>query len=902
MWLTQSLETNKWSIDISKTIEQLLTENPSLDKEKYKDYLSLKLNEAQQNDLINGNLSMSSILELSKKQIESLSIEIKRNKSVQRWAEAIKEAAKKWEIEAKLAWKEAEQMFSDMSKKVTDSELWKQTSETFSKATETIKEGWFMIWLEKMSKSSWFMWFIAWLILGLFKMFWYNEKIGKLSEINKKEIKSTIRSTLLESFPWKEERIDSLLNSDLIKEEWLENLSEVIKAKGWKINLIDIKESLWISLDSILTEDEIWLAKDRWIQMISKYIEETYNISFNLEPGKREKLRELVSENLQIDASAIHKMNKEQEWRVKDILPLITESGTNLVSFSIWLVTSWIISWSDIIVDVADNYSDSINIGIEALPFTKNITIDGLLEKAEGMSSEEKMLLFQILSRKSALLGSILWHISYYSSWMLIEWITKTSVSWRKLSTQIIAWDIEWQIDSFSKLEKELLKTSEVTDDLREAYNSMSSIKENTIVIKWLNEAKDVETILNNKSIPNKFKVWLDQITDINVAREKVAWLMTFTDAKWSKKMYQHLPWWLNKELQTLQRKVWSIVELQKNIAKWDFAAINKLQSAFEWVNLSRTVDNLVFEWMSKQEAITKMQTLKKIANESPELLRNVISAWWTIWFVWLSLALSNDESFSETMWKEFLLLTRAIWPLSLILDFWVNWEWIKKWNIDTIWAAWAWVWITLFTMDAIWIASILTTTPWAMNKLVATWQFIVKPVTDVVKASASIASQARNIRKLSSAKWVINFWIKDILKWAIETWKNLKINKKLAFAASLWLAAFWVIKYYAYQKDENIESLVEKWVYSADWRFSLENTKKVFSDLSLEEQTIALKSWIQSQLDFDISDIDFKIENWEILASSQNENDTRWNFLYSLKNKELLRNLLGVEKFSFSS
>ncbi len=69
-----------------------------------------------------------------------------------------------------------------------------------------------------------------------------------------------------------------------------------------------------------------------------------------------------------------------------------------------------------------------------------------------------------------------------------------------------------------------------------------------------------------------------------------------------------------------------------------------------------------------------------------------------------------------------------------------------------------------------------------------------------------------------------------------------------------------------------------------------------------MEEQTIALKSWIQSQLDFDISDIDFKIENWEILASSQNENDTRWNFLYSLKNKELLRNLLGVEKFSFSS
>ncbi len=61
MWLTQSLEANKWSIDISKTIEQLLTENPSLDKEKYKDYLSLKLNEAQQNDLINGNLSMSSI-------------------------------------------------------------------------------------------------------------------------------------------------------------------------------------------------------------------------------------------------------------------------------------------------------------------------------------------------------------------------------------------------------------------------------------------------------------------------------------------------------------------------------------------------------------------------------------------------------------------------------------------------------------------------------------------------------------------------------------------------------------------------------------------------------------------------------------------------------------------------
>ncbi len=234
MWLTQSLETNKWSVDIPKTVEQLLAENTYLNKEKYKDYLSLKLNESQQSDLLNDKLSMSTLLELSKKQIEGLSKEIKWNENVQRWVDRIRKAKEQWQIDAKLAWKEAEQMAIDVSTRISDSNLWKKTSETISKATKKIKEWWFMIWLEKMSKSGGLMWFFAWLLLGLFKMFWYNEKIGKLSEINKKEVKSTVRNTLLKSFPWKEERIDWLLNSDLIKDEWLEKLSQVIKAKKLK--------------------------------------------------------------------------------------------------------------------------------------------------------------------------------------------------------------------------------------------------------------------------------------------------------------------------------------------------------------------------------------------------------------------------------------------------------------------------------------------------------------------------------------------------------------------------------------------------------------------------------------------------------------------------------------------
>lgn len=136
MWLTQSLETNKWSVDIPKTVEQLLAENTYLNKEKYKDYLSLKLNESQQSDLLNDKLSMSTLLELSKKQIEGLSKEIKWNENVQRWVDRIRKAKEQWQIDAKLAWKEAEQMAIDVSTRISDSNLWKKTSETISKATK----------------------------------------------------------------------------------------------------------------------------------------------------------------------------------------------------------------------------------------------------------------------------------------------------------------------------------------------------------------------------------------------------------------------------------------------------------------------------------------------------------------------------------------------------------------------------------------------------------------------------------------------------------------------------------------------------------------------------------------------------------------------------------------------
>lgn len=905
----KSPEINNWyDIEIWK-IRVWDVEQNSLTPEQTKRFEKILLTREQAEKLKNGEFTIQELTRLESEQLRS---EIESQKSIKDNLLDLFEAQNKWKWEAIESQEQANWLLDSLNWLSSINKT--QISEKTTQVKEKAKSLWLWAQLWKVIKEAWeklskwdILWAIAAFFKWLFSMFSWKllkEEIKEwLSSDQKAEVKIKVREKLVESFPWKEERIDSLISSWIIKEEWLEKLFKVIKAKGWKINLVDIQESLWVSLDSILTEEELKLAKDRWVFLITKYIEETYNVSFNLEPTKRKKLRQLVKENLKIDKTAIHRMKEEEQWRIRDISPLIIESGTNLVGFSIWLVSAWIISWSDIAIDFANNFWDSLMMWIELFPFTDTITIDDFIEKTKGMSDEERMLIFQIAARKSALLWSILWKVSYYWTWLITDLITNTSAWWAKLSSQIIAWDIEWQIESFNKLEKELVKTSEISDDLRSAYKNFSSLRENTLIIKWLNDPKtvSVEDILNNKNIPDRFKQWLEWITDINVAREQIAWKMTYIDSNWTKKTYQHLPWWINKEIQTLQRKVWSIVELQKNIAKWDLAVINRLQSAFEWVNLSRTVDNLVFEWLNKQQAIDKMQALRKIANDSPEMFRNILSAWWTIWFVWLSLALSNDESFADAMWNEFLLLTRLIWPASLVLDFWVNWEKIQSWDIDTIWAAWAWVWITLFTMDAIWIATIMTTTPWIANKFAETGKFLVKPITDVVSAGSSLLQQARNIRKLSIARWTINLWIKNVIKWAVEAWKSIK-NPRVAIPVTIWLAAFGIIKYYGNERDENIEVLVEKWVYSEEWQFNLENTRNVFNQLSIEQQKIAVKSWIQSQLDFDISDISFDIIDWEIKASSNIEGDIREYFLYSIKNKQILHDLLWVDKFTFIS
>jgi hypothetical protein len=821
---------------------------------------------------------ISSVSELAKAKLDILRKSYEDSAAVQKSQETLQQALKKWAESANKSAKGAEEVLKGLDSSNITWEVWEAFKEGTKKAKEVwekIAKAWytvqlwealrdsftkmknFNIWWALVSLFKWLFWMFTW--SAVLEKAW--EKIKeKLSAEEVEKTKTEIKKVLSEKFPWKEEKIENILNSPSVNQKQIKKIHE--KIKSWeKITIKDISNFI-PELKNIFTQkekDEILLeAKQKAIVSIKKSIEKKYPEIWEITWDKLTDLEKLTVKyfNLSSANELVLKEIVENRWfQINDLYWLLFESTSKWTWFTLWLISKWIIPITAIWIDIIETSTDIFKVSLWWMWITEQVSYDDLMSQIWDIEHPE--LLLWLLYRKGWLLFSILWDISKVASQIAIENLTNTSVKSTNLIKSSFTNNFEKQALNFQKISEAMWTVDEKTTTvIKEATGNLNKIQKNYQILSILENSDNIE--LKRRSISKILgeKIPID-IDDLNKLKTHVSSKFTLPHLNISLSngsLLNKFGFWKSSDLFELNRKLEFINKNQISILKNEHIAkgIWKIREVFEIWEVSRLWDKVIYHF----DDIGQVSKFSILANKFPQLLGWLFDKLPIITVAGLAMANEDKiESLKTWLWS----LVPFVWPIMLLWEWWVyldeNNEVVIKNPIE------AWMWWVLLWLDSAFLIkeAIKWWTKWV-------WWYLIKPLKDIysiwrwsIEAIDSIAK----ITKWTFIKETIQKWWKVVSK----LWKPWKITA---------IAILWAYAGYEYLTDDDkeiYENLVKEWLINKNWTY-WENLKKELLSWKIneDEKQILVELIVAKNSIEKLENIDLKIEWNELIITSSNQ------------------------------
>lgn len=752
-------------------------------------------------------------------------------------------------------------------------------------------------WVKEMISGFFeFLWnipFFGWFFKALWAALWFWkkeeiikevwEKVTKIDEENiKKEIKNTIVSSNI-TYDEKilNEKFKNISNNDL------NIINQKIKSE-WKISLDDIKNletfkwlfsKEWIK-KALLNEEKSEKIRETLKTKFIEEIEKKYNKT--LSPEKITKLEELIKDNLKINdamAETIAKIEVDKKIELWEILSIFKNTWVDTLSFSIKLITNWIIDISDIWIDFVNSWKELISHAIRIttwfLWIENEITIDTFNKEIENLTTKEKAILLALLYRKWGAILNIVWNISAFVSRLTIESISNTTVN------TLDAWHASFKSDHLKQAEQieKIIKNLWWNIDneawvLRKAIDSAENVRKNYQILNIL------ETNWENiwTSIKELKNIWIEikwNPTTLSALKDNLRLnFNSLFNPKWfliEENLLNKFWFWAKASLYEFNNQLEKLITHQRNVFEWRILMrpFTKINEFFSMPKLARVWEQLAFNFDSLDEAKNFVKKISIFWQKSPELIKRIFDKLPIFVVAWISR--NSDKWFFEEFQTEALYLFPIVWPIMLLNKAWLDWKaWLKAENITE-----ATIWWALLTMD--WV---IMWKEFVRNWLTWMWRYFIKPITDIY----------------SIGRWTANFWydtyklakareFEKIYANALEKTKLLNWRAK-AIAIAMFLIAWWATYAYASSKSEDM------WEYFKDWKILDEKIKTDFDKISISEKEEIIKILYFTEMwENLIKNINFKIKWTELIIDSKNK-QVQANFITTSYIKENLINL----------
>lgn len=841
---------------------------------------------------------------------------------------AWKEAKEKMENWAQDLLSDIEWAWASIKNNKTVIEWTKKAKEVISKWKDAVAGLWFMAKLESMAEKWGAMWGLAsfiLMILGIFGFWKKAEEIGdklkeKLSpeeiEKTKKQIKEVADKTIdtininieksgFTLLPSARSELYKIMEEpNFLKPEELALINQRLK-EGKIKSLSDIAPFIWevtwdryLRIKSALFNEEQKQYLKEWMrQNVEKSISKKYWVELNaLESEKRQKLRELVKQYRVTDdvIEIAEKFEKKEGVEIWELFNAGAMAWANLSIFTIKLITNWIIWASDYTSSFVSKSSEIISIWLNWLWINVPVTGD-VLEKIKNLPDEEKKFMFWVMWREWQVWISLLKNITFFTSRWLIEtaiWdVWSSTVTWynsllnnfeskisslEKLETAFI-WKPSWVANEALKHTRVLIKEMEIVSLLKKHWNNIPVLKQELTKL-WSNPhtQKILSEINNGTNIGKIRKNFWDELWNISRSSQKWINIKEASASLWKWDFSQ-----TEKALYDYYKWLDVIRDNNKRLLSWSFDKLNwkvKFRDFIESMKLSRNGNRVILEW-SLQEQVHTTTMLKKMANDAPWLLGNVLgTAMLTLSFVWLSKEVSDDDkSYLTAIQDNLKYAIPTIWPINTIRHTKIN-------KLDTKATT------ELASMTIFWLMDLSAVTWFAMAW---EWWKIVSYHTRFLTAPVylpwQIANQVRTYNTFRKSWWKLSL---DLFKNRASSMSKIFKTKNFWVLAA-WVALLWVSVFMESWKEKELKRLKEEWFIEDD-KF---NYEKIKEKLSYEEKKYFLEEIIFNNWNGVTATIE-----WDKLSVVSKNKEIQWIWIITkLMDYDLLDALwVDIDKIDF--
>jgi len=872
--------------------------------------------------------------ELSKLQIENLRWNIENNKpqaSVEKVAQDIdksNEIEDKWTIELKESWNKADTDFEKAIEAMTGIKSNKKLRKgldsvkiTNKKVVEKAKDlsEWFNTW-ENM-KSIPVLWvlfkilegllgFVTWAGKGIKDLFSFWDKVKeKLTseeiQKTKKDVSEKIKTDILEKFgkihPMLKEKLEKKVEDpNFISWENIRKLKEISDENG-KLELRDIQyvltEEEYTKIGEELKNDpEVWEAvKLKYETQLVNGISKEYGI--NLQGDKRAELKKLIQEKWaaeKIDVLQFYtRIENGETITLWDLTVWLFDEAVEATWFTMSLLGKWVVTADKFIFNIVEWWT-KLMFGLAGLGLKHSIDLEDFKGSLERMNEKERILVLGLLYRKWGILFELLGHIASFASTQVIEWLSSSSVTkWELLKASGTS-DITKKMKTFEKLEK-MLWWNGGMDTLNGALKNQKLIGRNNQIIKILEQADKTKGITEAGKVAQIKKLlkqsWfsideikhLESVDEIRSTLSKIIKTNKFT-------IGHSIKWYFVKNLRARQidfyRNIDGITNYQSKIIAWENKIIRlgagKLWETLHALKIGKNAERVLLEAKTAKWVITKLEALKRLSLEAPDLLRSMCR--WLPEIAVMGLAIGTreeNESIMESMIKIAPFLTRIIWPGMMIFSLW--WAY-KDGKVQWVNVAEAWLGTIFLWLDSAAALKIFGEHGFSGKTTLEIWKFIVKPITAPIDIWVRTANFLKSGSQVFKAEWSWkNFW-REVGKKTLNGIKNIK-GKKLALMVWIALAIGYGAKeIWDEDFDEKYEKLVEEGILDPKtWEVKdFEKAKIVFDWLNKTEKEDFAKIIFMTDKSalLDPNYLDFKIQENNNLLVSTVANEAIWKWV----------------------
>ncbi|MCH2188618.1 hypothetical protein MK079_02210 [Candidatus Gracilibacteria bacterium] len=768
-----------------------------------------------------------------------------------------------------------------------------------------------------------------------------SEKVQELRETlspqeiiqTKQQVAEKIESDILGSqhiHPLVQQRLKEVVNDpNIINEENLLELKEKIEKNG-NIELVDIQsiltpEKYSALLKTIMGEEERQAQLDMTKTHIINEIYDTYGLDVGVE--KRETTKHLVDElfekqNIQSNELIQEKLLKGEIITLGEILSAMSESAIDASWFFLKLVGTGVISGEKLASNFYASGSDMVVMSIGALPgLTPSISVEELSEQVSQMEDHERRLLMGILYRQSGALAYFAGKSMGFLVQSTTEVLSQTPETSWKMGTQ--SWqNIEKQNASYRNLEKHF-GISAGSQFLEESMNHLKTLRTNNSLISIIQDASqfpdDASKIQHVKKeiqkLGNNFdQALLQKIGNISstrsfndfrsgvansIAEIPVESIFKIGSENIPKGLTQYSlemhKYHFVQNINTIQR--YQRQALSTGIPAKVVQGLRKIPEMFANMELSRNMQHINFEGLSKKEALSRTQALGKMAKDMPDLFRSMFGGGLTLAFFGVDIANSKD-SVVESILDSSAYILNVLGPGKLILNMGTSLSENGKLEWHEIAAGGAGG--ILLGIDATNLAKIAVSSDTKGNRILRAGKYIIRPITDIGSFGVNVVKTGVNIADVIKSRGQIS--IKDAIKNGFSTQKRMGLKGRALIFGSLLAAGYFGYEAWADDFPEEYEELVKTGIIDKQG-----NPLKTYGDitqLSDTQKEVLTEIFFQKYAIQETTDLRYIVKNSRLTIISHNPQIQDYIIYQNDTLLSQIKNVLGigVENISFQN